>query len=190
MAKVFEQLGYALAPQAQAELLIKNWAKRDFQPVFNFVKYNGQAFQDLPFSLPETYKHLYDAFPNSKFILTIRSSADEWYNSLVRFHSAKFGKGGQVPTKDDLMRATYRYPGFAWEVNRCLHNTPEDDPYEKNALMSSYNVYNQEVVSFFKERDTSRLLVVNLADKDALSDILSFLGRERELHSLPWENKS
>ncbi len=45
-------------------------------------------------------------FPGSKFILTIRNSPEQWYESLTRFHAVLFGHD-RIPTSDDLKAATY-----------------------------------------------------------------------------------
>lgn len=189
MGSVFKNLGYSLAPQKTAELLIKNWAKGDFKSIINFVKYNGQAFQDIPFSLPETFKHLDQAFPNAKFILTERDSPEQWYQSLIKFHAAMFGNG-KVPSKEDLMNAKYHYKGFAWEVNRLLHNTPENDPYHRDSLIKSYITYNDSVKTYFKDRGVEKFLILNVAEQHALPKILDFLGKPGAMQKMPWENKS
>ena len=50
----------------------------------------AEAFQDVPFSLPNIYKKLYILYPNAKFILTIRDSAEQWYSSLINFQKNRF----------------------------------------------------------------------------------------------------
>ena len=186
---LLKQLGYFVAPQEPAELLIHDWKKREFERIISYVKNYGEAFQDIPFSLEGTYRHLDKAFPTAKFILTMRDSPEQWYQSLTKFHSLKFGKGGRLPTKDDLMNASYRYRGFAWEVNRLLHETPEEDPYHKESLIDSYVRYNKNVINYFQGKD-DKLLVVNLATSDALSKLLAFLNKSGELNKMPWENKT
>ncbi len=189
ISALLKQLGYVVAPQEPAELLVHDWYKRDFRKIIDYVKNYGEAFQDIPFSLEETYEHLDKAFPTAKFILTIRDSPEQWYQSLTKFHGLQFGKGGRLPTKDDLMNATYRYRGFAWEVNRMLHNTPEEEPYQKERLIEAYHRYNQNVIDYFEGKD-DKLLVVNLASSDALTKILAFLNKTGELAQMPWENKT
>jgi len=189
ISSILKNLGYCLAPQRPAELLIKDWTKGDFNRIIAFVKYNGQAFQDIPFSLPDTFRHVDQAFPNAKFILTERDSPEQWYQSLIKFHSIKFGNG-RIPTKEDLMNAKYMYKGFAWEVNRILHDTPDNDPYHKETLIKSYIDYNIAVKEYFKHRGGEKFLVLNVAEPDALQKILGFLGKPGALEKMPWENRS
>ena len=127
-------LGYKLGDQPRGELLLHDYAKRNWKPIIKFCK-TAEAFQDAPFCFPFTYQTLDIAFPNSKFILTVRDSAEEWYKSLTSFHLKVHGGKGNAPSKQDLKEATYRYVGFAWDVNRILYETPEDDPYNKEMLL-------------------------------------------------------
>jgi len=82
----------------------------------SFAFVTAQAFQDIPFSLPYTFQALDMRFPGSKFILTIRNNPDQWYHSLISFHSKLFGRG-KVPDYDDLKKATYVYPDWILEAN-------------------------------------------------------------------------
>ncbi|MEL7145979.1 MAG: sulfotransferase [Bacteroidota bacterium] len=188
MGKLLRSLGYKVAPQEEAELMIEDWYKGDFSNIIRFTKRKGQAFQDLPYSLPNTYKILDEAFPNSKFILTVRDSSEVWYTSLTSFHAKVFGNG-KLPTKEDLMNSTYRRKGFAWQVNRYLHTTPEDDLYHKETLISEYETYNQSVIEYFNNQP-NKLLVINLKQEDAAQKIATFLGLEDATVQMPWENKT
>jgi len=188
MALLFKELGFALAPQRPAEWLTSDWASKDFNNIIRFVRNQGVAFQDVPFSLPGTFKVLDEAFPNSKFILTVRDSPEIWYNSVVKF-AGKLYANGKLPTKQDLHNATYLYKGYIWELNRCLYNSPEDDIYRKEDVIRSYNMHNEGVIEYFKDRPND-LLVVNLSEKDALNRICKFLDKEPIKIDIPWVNKT
>ena len=101
---VLAGLGYKMGDQAKAELLMKEWSQRKFNNIIKFVK-SADAFQDIPFSLPFSYIALDQAFPNSRFILTLRESEEDWYRSIVRFHSKKWAKGKEMPSRQDLENA-------------------------------------------------------------------------------------
>ncbi|MBI3882938.1 MAG: hypothetical protein HY305_01625, partial [Sphingobacteriales bacterium] len=90
--KAFIDFGYTVGNQRQAELLLSNYIKNDFDSIVSYSK-SAQVFQDSPFSYPETYMHLDKAFPNSKFILSVRDSSEQWYNSITSFHAKLFGNG-------------------------------------------------------------------------------------------------
>ena len=107
----FKDLGYRVGNQPVAEGFIADWTRRDFSRIIDYCN-TADAFQDIPFSLPDTYQSLDAAFPESKFILTVRTNADIWYRSLTTFHAQVFG-AGKIPTEDDLARATYRFKGWA-----------------------------------------------------------------------------
>ncbi|MBU1013203.1 MAG: hypothetical protein KKG99_09360 [Bacteroidetes bacterium] len=187
MAELFRQIGLRVGPQRPAELLLKDWIRGDYRRIIRYVKYNGEAFQDIPFSLPNTFKIMDKEFPDSKFILTIRNSPDEWYISLTSFHSKLFGNG-QIPTKEQLQIAEYVYPGWMWERTQ-IWETPENDIYNKEIMKKKYIDYNSSVIDYFKDRP-GKLLVINVQEPDAAIKVCNFIGSEKIIHKMPWKNKS
>ena len=173
LSKLFNEMGLTVGPQRPAELLAKECAENDFKRIIKYVKYRGKAFLDVPFNFTNTFKILDKEFPDSKFILTISDSPEVWYETNTSYHSKLFGDGG-LPTKSDLQKAAYVYPGWMWEMNRLIYMTPEEDIYNKPILMRQYNDYNNSVIEYF-ENKPGKLLVVNLKDKDALLRIRDFL---------------
>ncbi len=188
MEKLLQQLGYTLGDQATAEMFIRDWAKKDFDKILEFVQKGGNAFQDIPFSLPHTYEALDEAFPDSRFILTIRDSAEIWWQSMTKFHSKLFGKG-KLPGAQDLRQANYRYPGWAYETMKLLYKTDDDNLYDRKKLTEVYNRHNQNAIDYFADHP-EKLLVINLRDSDAASRICQFLGSPVIIEEIPWENAS
>jgi len=188
LGNFLSKLGILKAKQSSAEFLFYDVKKGDYSTLLNYVKYNGQAFQDIPFSLNGTYKIMDKAFPNSKFILTIRDSPDQWYKSVTSYHSKLMGTK-HVPTKEDLMNYSYVKKGWMWEVNRFLYPTPEHDIYNEEILKKHYNDYNNEIIEYFKDRPND-LLIVNLKEENAALKICNFLGTKKKLYNMPWENKT
>lgn len=188
MAKLFENIGYDVAPQRPGEELMNDWSNNDFKKIVKFVKYGGEVFQDIPFSLPDTYKVLDANFPNCKFILTIRDSPEVWYESLIRFH-AKMFNNGQVVDKSDVFNINYIYKGWMWKVLEKVFNTTKEDPYNKEILIKQYTKYNNDVIEHFKNRP-SQLLVLNLKDEFAGKKIAKFLGLGDIDIQIPYENKT
>jgi len=186
LEKALKDLGYRLGDQQQGESLLPAYAARDFKPIIEFCL-TAEAFQDAPFSFPFTYLALDQSFPNARFILSVRDDADQWYRSLIRFHGNLFA-GGRIPVKDDLVRATYSYPGFLWESNRVLVNTPEDDIYHKPTLVSYYERHNADVRDYFRRK--SNLLEINVSDKEAYRKLCQFLGKKPAAEDFPWLNAS
>ncbi|MBW7470489.1 sulfotransferase [Marinobacter sp. F4218] len=188
LKRAFEDLGFPVGDQRTAEILTgKYYFEGDFQPIIGFCR-SAQVFQDVPFSYPETYKHLDEAFPGSKFILTVRDTPDQWYQSLTRFHSKMFGKNGNLPTTAELKLAPYVWPGFMYNVVR-IHGTPEDDPYNKDIMVQHYKKYNDDVLKYFKGRPED-LLVINLAEPRSYDKFVEFLGVDSPYHDFPWENQT
>lgn len=171
LAKALHDLGFEVGQQPTAELLIDDWARRDFQ---RFVAYchSAQAFQDIPFSLDNTYQALDHAFPGSKFILTVRNSAEEWFDSLTRFH-AQILETSIPPTEADLARADYLYPGWMLHLMRLVYGP--GPLYDKPTYMRIYEQHNQSVCHYFAQRPND-LLVLNVASEDALDQLGTFLG--------------
>jgi hypothetical protein len=187
IAKAFSELGLVVGVQWLAEWLVHDWARRDFRRLFLYC-YTAQAFQDVPFSLPFTFQALDQKFPGSRFILTMRDSPEQWYESLTRFHAALFGHG-RIPTLDDLKAARYIYQGFMYEANRLLHNTPADDPYDRDVLIADYNAHNSAVLEYFRHRPGD-LLVLNVAEPGAYDRLCKFLGKPCAGGEFPWENRT
>lgn len=183
-----EELGYKTGDQRTAEELIDDWAKRDFKRIVQYCK-TAQFFQDVPFSKPYTFVVLDHEFPGSKFILTVRDDPEQWYNSLVKFHSKKWGREGRIPTREDLQQATYLEKGRPWKANRLSYDTPEDDPYRKEILIQHYIDHNNSVKEYFRHRPDD-LLVLNVAGKNAYQKLCDFLGMKPVGKTFPWKNKT
>lgn len=183
-----KDLGFKVGEQRPAELMLNDYAVRNFNPLIEFCK-TAQFFQDVPFSKPFTFVSLDHAFPKSKFILTIRDSPEQWYNSLTKFHAKLWGKEGRIPTKEDLKEATYIYKGWAWELNRTLGITTENDLYNKELLIQSYLDHNKQVKEYFKHRPND-LLILNVSEPGAYRKLCSFLGVQSDKADFPWENKT
>lgn len=182
------ELGFVVGHQRTAEKMTEDWAKRDFKPIVKYCK-SAQFFQDVPFSKPYTFVVLDHEFPKSKFILTVRDSAEQWYHSLTKFHAKKWGKNGRIPTKEDLQQASYIEKGRPWRANRFSYDTPQEDPYNKDVLIQYYINYNKSVKEYFRHR-TDDLLIINVAEEGAYQKLCDFLGVEPVRDGFPWKNKT
>lgn len=184
----FEQLGFVVGNQYRAEKLMDEYWNNNFQTIIDYCK-TARVFQDVPFSYPETYKQMDKAFPNSKFILTIRDSPDQWYDSLLKFHSKKFGKGIK-PTWETLKSTDYIYKGWSYKNRINLYKmTEQQDPYDKEILTKHYINYNNEIKHYFKNRPDD-LLVLNLSEENAYQKFCNFIGVKSNETHFPWENKT
>ncbi len=184
----FNSLGFIIGDQREAEILYdKYFFKGEFEPVIKYCK-TAEVFQDVPFSYKKTIKYVDEAFPDSKFILTVRDNAEQWYNSITSFHAKKFGKNGRIPTVEDLKNANYVRRGFMYNTVKA-HRTPDDDPYNKEIMINHYKNHNSYIKNYFKNRPGD-LLVINLAEKDAYQKFTDFLGVESPFDKFPWRNKT
>ena len=187
LTETLERHRYKLAPQDKGEKLVSDWAKGDFTNIIDLCK-KHEAFQDRPFSMPGTYKHLDKAFPNSKFILSIRDTPDKWYDSFLRFQIKIFG-GETSPDASILKRSRHCYRGWMYHVMKSLFNTLDDDLYNKERLVSVYSKHNEEVIEYFKDRPDD-LLVINLKDEDSYKRFCKFLDQREILKKFYHLNKT
>jgi hypothetical protein len=169
-------------------LLSRDIIAKDYKPLVDYCQ-TAQVFQDVPFSQNQVYKVLDQHFPNSKFILTVRDSADQWYNSLTTFHAKIFGNG-EVPSWEVLRNTRYVYRGWAYENRKEIFGlTEENNPYDKEILTNHYENRNNEILKYFKDRPND-LLVINLSEPNAYQKFCNFIGVQSDKDEFPWENKT
>jgi hypothetical protein len=185
--KVFRNLGLIVGNQGQAEMLGHDWAKQDYRRIIRYCQ-SADAFQDVPFSYDGTFQAMDEAFPGSRFILTVRNNADEWYESLVRFHSKIVGKG-RIPTADDLRQFNYRYPGFLLDSLKFRYGSDESKLYNRELYVQWYEEHNNKIKKYFKSRPDD-LLVLNIGESDAMERLLIFLGYPYMGQKMPHLNSS
>jgi len=181
------ELGYHIGPQAKFERHFDAWAAQDYSGLLADIQ-RYEAFQDVPFCLPGTYRLLYEHFPDARYVLTVRDSSEQWYRSLCRFHSRLFGRDGALPTESDLQAATYISPGWVFRASR-VYGTPPGQPYHRKTLLGVYERHVREVQDFFARRRGS-LLVLNVAEPDAFSRLAAFLQRPQVARPFPHLNKT
>jgi hypothetical protein len=187
LKKAFEDLSYISGDQRSAEWLTDRfYFSGEFEPIIEYCK-TAQVFQDVPFSYPDTYKYLDAAFPGSRFILSVRDNAEQWYRSITRFHAKMFGNG-KIPTAEDLRNATYVRKGFMYNTVR-IFGTLDDDPYNKEIMVAHYERHNREVMRYFKHRPDD-LLIINVAEPGAYKKFIEFLGVDSPCDTFPWENRT
>jgi hypothetical protein len=191
LAAFFKANGYKVGNQEQAEQLMEDWVKRDFTRIIDYCK-TAEVFQDIPFSLPDTYRALDAAYPNSKFILTIRSSAEEWYHSRITHHIKKISKNGKLPTEEELREYKYRNKrkGFILFMQKSVYGYPSVPLYDKQAYMANYENHNARVVEYFENRPDD-LLILNLEEDGAFEKLCWFAGLDPlKAKPIPHKNRS
>jgi hypothetical protein len=180
-------LGFRVGNQSKAEPLFQDYLKRDFNSLISYCR-TGDFFQDVPFNLPYVYPVLDHTFPNAKFILSIRGSAEEWYESFIRFQIKVNSSQQALPTKEQLLSNNRVFPGFAYWTKNDVFRTPDDDIYNKEKLITHYNNYNNDVIHYFRFK--KNLLVINVSEGDAYKKFCDFLEKRPVYDHMPWENKN
>jgi hypothetical protein len=179
--------------QRSAELLMENWGMRDFRKLIRYC-HTADAFQDVPFSYHYTFQAMDAAFPGSKFILSIRDSDEQWYQSVVRFQSMRLESRigvRRIPTISDIKNDPYVKLGWIWR-NRELLGHDHNEPYsiqDRQDLMDYYNRHNELVKDYFRHRPKD-LLVINLAEADAMQRLCRFMGKPFQEQKMPKLNQS
>lgn len=187
LALALRRLGLRVGDQDVAELLIDSWMERDFAPIIAHCA-SADAFQDIPFSLDYTYQAVDQAFPGSKFILTVRESPEAWFQSLVRFHSRMFGNG-RLPTAADLRAARYRYEGWVLKAVQSMFSVAEESLYDERLLVGRYREHNEMIRRYFWARPGD-LLELDLRQDDSMQRLCEFLGLPAAEEKMPWVNRT
>jgi hypothetical protein len=183
-----KSLGFKVGKQATAELLREDWARRDFRRIIRYCR-SADAFQDVPFSLDYTWQAMDQAFPGSRFILSVRNDAQEWFESLTRFHTQLIGKG-RLPTPDDLKEYPYRAgKGWLWRGYELSYGADESHLYDPQLYMRRYEAHNARVMDYFRFRPRD-LLVLNVSHPDAMKSLCNFLEVRAPDTAMPHRNRS
>lgn len=184
-----DDLGYLVCNERACEIYFDAWLAGSFGAITRLCD-AGDAFQDIPFCLPNMPAHLHQTFPDAKFILTIRDSPAQWYQSVSRFHGKRWGGSGHcIPTPDDLKRSTYIYAGWPAKFCREVFQTSEDDPYNEERLLNFYVNYNRQVKDYFSAFSDS-LLTINISHPGSLKKMCAFLDISYPGGEFPWKNKT
>jgi len=189
LKKTMSDFGYKIGNQRKGELLIHAYASRNFKPIVKLAR-SAEFFQDAPFSFPHTFEILAYSFPNAKFILTVRDSPEQWYNSLTKFHGKRFGENGRIPpSADDLKNANYLGKGMPYKIHKILYDTPDGSLYNQEYLLEYYNRHIINVKDFFRH-NAHKLLTINVAVIEDYFRLCDFLGKEPIHNGFPWHNKT
>ncbi|MFT4850359.1 MAG: hypothetical protein ACI83B_002916 [Sediminicola sp.] len=178
----FEQFGYPVARNSYSRQNSwgESWFNGDFESIFKSKDFKSfQVFEDSPWWFTDFYKVLYHRFPNSKFVLFTRDS-DSWFKSMVS-HS-----NGQTLGNTKVHCKVYRREK---EYNHKLDTDPSFKPSNKidNLLTLDghrehykeiYDLRNREIIDFFNENDSSRLIVCDLRDSNKWKRLGEFFGIE------------
>lgn len=122
------------------------------------------ALQDVPWNA--LYRELDLAFPDSKFILTIRNE-DNWLKSAIRHFGDR----------------EYDTPIFQWLYGKGRLRGNEE------FFLKRYQAHNMEVRDYFSDRPDN-LLVLNLEDNPGWGPLCAFLDASEPSAPFPHSNPS
>ncbi|NBC27281.1 MAG: hypothetical protein GVY08_10495 [Bacteroidetes bacterium] len=190
LSYVLKKFGFKLGNQAVAEILDIEWGETGkTDKIFRYCE-TAEAFQDRPFSRPELYKVLDREFPKSKFILSVRDSGEQWFQSLVSYHSKCYTKNkSQPPSEKDLANALYRYKGMMLDAKKLFYDYPSIPLYDKKSYINKYRIHNEDVRSYFANRPND-FIEINVAKTESFKALKQFLNVESAATKFPWRNRT
>lgn len=172
----FKRLGYSVAPQERGERYFPECMGEGTDEFWEYCDMH-QFFQDIPFSIPKFYRGIDCRYTGSKFILTVRDSSEQWYESLTRFHTKlpHIPSQEKLPSVMDLKISKYIRPGWFYDIHKTLFDIEDNDPYNRDILIRTYEEHIMDVKEYFKDRE-SDLLILNLGEEGSYQKFLKFLN--------------
>ncbi len=138
------------------------YSDHNYQELIKLAK-NYKSFEDRPWNMWEVYRYLDEHFPDSLFVLTVRSE-NSWWASVENWVTI---------VKPQILD---RYKMHL----RC-------NDFDKEALIDSYRRHNEDVINYFK--GTDKLLVMNFEKGDGWEKLCKFLGKPIPQQAFPHANK-
>lgn len=179
-----KELGFIMGDQGKATVQMRKVKNNDFSWIEELTR-SAEAFQDIPYSLPSVYKELYIRYPNAKYILSVRDSAEQWFNSIYSFHKKVLFEETE-PDKEKIKNHQHIYPGFLQEfIDYCFDGVV----YDKEYYETKYTKHTENVIQFFKEND-GELLTINVSRPEDYKRLCEFLGKTPKRNGFPWVNKT
>ena len=176
---LFEREGFKVAKQRDFEKMTAQFYKQgSIENILRVIDRTNPKtnvfFQDIPFAIPGFWRYLVYRYPDAKFVLSVRDSPDQYYNSLVTFHKREWGIDIFDPEK--LKKVKYIERGFPYRFMVEILGCPAEDPYNKDHLTSLYNKHIEDVERFFKKNLTDRFIKINLANQCDYERLNEFIG--------------
>lgn len=178
--------GFKIGDQRVACMMMEDYRDKRLERIFKLVE-TADAFQDIPFSKPGLFKELDKQFPNSKFILTVRDSEEQWYNSLLNFHSKKVGR--KPPTEEDLAKVNNIYKGWLLDSMKITWDYPKVDLYDEVSYKKKYLAHIEDCRAYFKERPND-FLEINVGNEKDFVRLKTFLNVQTNMKTFPWVNQT
>lgn len=167
LGAAFEILGYSHFGSSK-KLLRESKLLGDYSNVFDIAR-RYDSFEDLPWAL--IYRELDQEFPDSKFILTVRSSSEAWLRSY-KLHT---------------LNRERNFPHDNGESRMTAYGYTSPSGKEREHI-TFYEKHNKEVVNYFKDRP-HQLTQLCWETGDGWQELCSFLGVPEPQEPFPHRNK-
>ena len=169
LGRLFEKCGYKMHEdysciKINMALDLQNNINMDKSTLLLDIADNYDVFEDWPW--PLIYKQCLERYPDSKFVLTIRADAEEWFRSLY-YHCKKLGPTRQI-------KSIYG------------HYTPNHET--KKDFIEYYKRHNAKVVEFFKDKPGKLLILSTKTEDSKKSAILAKFCDSDKLSNIPYPN--
>jgi hypothetical protein len=110
--------------------------------------------------IPLLYKDLDEAYPGSRFILTVRDE-DAWIRSVEKFWTYEGNRH----------RWTWDVDGFSHKMHGIIYGTVE---FDEQTFRDRYRRHNLAVMQYFRGR--SDFLRLEMNGESSMDELCSFLG--------------
>lgn len=192
--KDLKSLGYTFPPTTHGAIkILADVFHGDYYSMYstlNNPRFTG--FQDLPYSLPNVYKKIYENRPNDLYVLTIRENVDKWVNSVMKYYDWII-RGNNIDGNNDMFEyfsgfesnvySNFNVPTFKLWGLTSLNNLEKD-------LRVVYEKHNNDVVDFFNKQNPQNFIVIDITKKGELKKLTDWLGVKNDKQDFSWENKS
>ena len=118
----------------------------------------------------------------------MRNNSEEWYQSLVEFHT-KILRKNRLPTPEDLKKFSYRYKGWLWRQHQLVYGINESSLYDPDIYKKHYESHNERVIDYFRHRQKD-LLILNISEQNTMEHLCQFLEIQYIGQKMPHLNKN
>ena len=151
-------------------------------------------YEDLPFSLLNFYKEIYEHRPQDYYVLTVRNNVEEWVESAYKFYSHdindinlkkdyKIHRITNIGNKQTVLTKNYlTLQMINWGINGSGNI--------KNQFRDTYNRHLDDVTNFFSKKFNSNFITINVSKENELKRLSNFIGFETTENNFVWSNKS
>lgn len=151
-------------------------------------------YEDIPFSFPKVYQHIFKMFPKEKYILTVRNSSEEWAESCIRFYGealetekiTNFDNSSPYMHEYSSIKKIHVYnwghPMFRMWGLKNTNNLKKD-------LKNIYEKHCEDFINFM-EINNGDYIIINVSKEGELKKLSKWIGLEVEEENFEHLNKS